>query len=180
MRDSDYTELQNPEAARAAHRTANAVRAQRAALERRLDLLAAQHLADLAADRPADTGAMLEAAKPAADRAEGRAVALRDLAGLDDSGYPWRRWLEPSEPGGEPEPPFRSQLAQWEELAVQRADEADNPDAYGVDAGEARWRLAQAEARILALRDLTAELQTKAAATAPNSRPRAAGGDTDA
>lgn len=157
----DYHELGNVDAALAAHRLRTAVDARREALDARLNLLAAQHLAKLAPDRPAETGALLEAARPAAETADGRASALRDLAGINDSAYPWARWIEGGD--GTVDAPYKSQLGQWEELYVQRADQATHASAYGVDPSTAAYQRASAEARVLAIRDLIAELQPKAA-----------------
>lgn len=171
-----FDQLANPAEALAAHRRASAITAERQALAAELDLAAGEKLRDLAPDEPAKVGAVLEDAGHNATEARGRALALRDLAGLTDADYPLAGWEAASAPG-RPAPPggsFRDELGQWEELAVQRADQAEHPEAYGVDRDAAAFDVAVAEARVLALRDLLAKLGERAAAAAASRPNRAA------
>lgn len=162
-----FDQLKQPDEARKAHRRSRAIAAELDAINKELDHAGVVHLADLAPDRPTDVAAQLEAATPAAQDARDKATALRELAGLSDADYPWHDWAKrtvPGQPGspGMPGGTFRDQLAQWEEVAVQREDEAANPDAYGVDPNTAAWDHAVAESRILALRALIDDLDQKA------------------
>lgn len=167
-----FDQLKQPAEARNAHRRGRAIAAELDALTRELDLASATHLQDLAPERPTEVAAQLEGFGPAAESARAKATALRELAGLTDADYPWHDWVKASRPGqpgaaNMPGGTFRDQLGTWEEMAVQREDEAANPDAYDVDAAQASFQHAVAESRVLALRDLIADLDAKAAQHTP-------------
>lgn len=160
-----FTELKQPDAARAAHRRRIAVAAELEALTSELDLASAHLLEDYAPDRPTEAAQQIEASQPAAERAREKATAMRELAGLTDSDYPWADWVK----GGAGANSFRDQLAQWEETAVQREDVAAHPDAYQVDAAAAAFDHAVAEARVEALRKLIDDLDQKARQHTPKA-----------
>lgn len=171
-----FDQLKRPTDARKAHRRAQAVRAELLALQAELDHASVEQLQTLAADRPTEVAAQLESAGPRAEEARKRANEMRELAGLSDADYPWSDWVRPSTPerpssveGGS----FRDQLGVWEELAVQREDEAEHPAAYDKDPAVAKFASATAEARVVALRDMIARVDGLAAANEP--KPNRAG-----
>jgi hypothetical protein len=169
----EYLELKQPDQAANSHRRGSALDAMKAYYDALVELKAGEHLIDLLPGNDAGPVAV-EAWQPAADERLGKATALRDLAKMDDADFPWRRYA--SAPAGQsPEPSYRVQLAVAEEQYVQRLDESENAAAYHIDPQAAEVALATAEARVLALRDVVAELEAKAPAEAtPNRAARRA------
>lgn len=135
---------------------------------------AAERLAELRSDRPAETGSLVDAQTVAHDDKERVATGLVELAGLGDADMPWPAWQHDLED--------RLRMAETRYLEV--LDEADNPDAYGVEAVQARFTADQSHCDVEALQAALDEVKAKvgqpnranrraAAKAAPKTAPAA-------
>jgi hypothetical protein len=169
----EFLELQQPDKAQLSHRRSRAMSAMKAYYDALVDLKQGEHLVELAPGN--DAGAIqIEGAKPQVEKSLAEAMALKDLAGMDDSDYPWSRYATGS-PAETPAPSYRVQLGTAEEAYVARLDEAENAEVYHVDQQAADLELARAEARVLALREVLEEVSAKAPKEpAPNRAARRA------
>lgn len=158
------THTKRPEDVVNAQRLGNAQSATFNVYATRAALRAIELLQEHRPDAPQATGPERQARATAVETAERHAAAAMELAGVDEVELPWRQWVTE----------FENRVAGAESRYLQDADQAENPEAFGVDATQAALTADNAACEVMALREILAELEAKA--PTPNRAARRAAG----
>lgn len=147
----EYKQIKNPDDIRAAFRRTSAIDAERGALFAEADLDAVNRLRDTAQGHPLEVGIEAQGAATRAPEIRAQAEELKRLAGVKDPDLPWASYALD----------FKNKLGEAEEIHLRAVDQADHPDAYGMDTISAEFNLLRAQARLDAYNAKLAEIEGK-------------------